>query len=173
MRWKISGFPVAELNILHESKIFQTDLHLLIPKIRVCGICICETILEKLKRLSMFHRVHLQWIPSHVVLEGNEITHTLTKEGACYSPIPSEPLTYSELFSRIDFKNKVTWIVPRKHHWYRSNCDRLDIWYLVVTGGINLLSLASSVVNLRSLSYTEGSKCLGVCTRCSTEQVSP
>ncbi|GFW44917.1 putative RNA-directed DNA polymerase from transposon X-element [Trichonephila clavipes] len=41
------------------------------------------SILIKLKRLSTSHQIHLQWIPSHVDLEGNEIEDTLAKAGAC------------------------------------------------------------------------------------------
>ncbi|GFV35362.1 RNase H domain-containing protein [Trichonephila clavipes] len=34
------------------------------------------SILTKLKRLSTSHQIHLQWIPSHIDLEGNEISDT-------------------------------------------------------------------------------------------------
>ncbi|GFU24597.1 RNase H domain-containing protein [Trichonephila clavipes] len=35
------------------------------------------SILTKLNRLSTSHQIHLQWIPSHIDLEGNEIEDTL------------------------------------------------------------------------------------------------
>ncbi|GFX34039.1 transposable element Tc3 transposase [Trichonephila clavipes] len=41
------------------------------------------SILTKLKRLFTSHRIHLQWIPSHIDLEGNETADTLAKAGAC------------------------------------------------------------------------------------------
>ncbi|GFU79061.1 RNase H domain-containing protein [Trichonephila clavipes] len=49
------------------------------------------SILTKIRRLSTLHQIHLQWIPSHVDLEGNEIADTLAKAGACEVPEPSEP----------------------------------------------------------------------------------
>ncbi|GFW21678.1 RNase H domain-containing protein [Trichonephila clavipes] len=56
------------------------------------------SILTKLKRLSTSHQIHLQWIPSHIDLEGNEITDTLAKAGACEVPEPSAPLTFLEIY---------------------------------------------------------------------------
>ncbi|GFU57331.1 RNase H domain-containing protein [Trichonephila clavipes] len=58
------------------------------------------SILTKLKRLSTSHQIHLQWIPSHIDLEGNEIADTLAKAGACEVPEPSASLTFLEIFSR-------------------------------------------------------------------------
>ncbi|GFU40494.1 RNase H domain-containing protein [Trichonephila clavipes] len=40
------------------------------------------SILTKLKRLSPSHQIHLQWIPSDIDVEGNEIADTLAKTGA-------------------------------------------------------------------------------------------
>ncbi|GBL74192.1 hypothetical protein AVEN_231069-1 [Araneus ventricosus] len=57
-------------------------------------------ILNKLKSLSVSYRIHLQWIPSHVNIEGNEIADALAKAGADDASVPSAPLTYSEPFSR-------------------------------------------------------------------------
>ncbi|GFU24356.1 uncharacterized protein TNCV_942491 [Trichonephila clavipes] len=52
------------------------------------------SILTELKRLSTSHQIHLQWIPPHIDLEGNEIADTLTKAGACEVPEASAPLTF-------------------------------------------------------------------------------
>ncbi|GFV95372.1 RNase H domain-containing protein [Trichonephila clavipes] len=62
--------------------------------------------LTKLKRLSTSHQIHLQWISSHIDLEGNEIADTLAKPGACEVPEPSAPLTFLEIFSRTKHQNK-------------------------------------------------------------------
>ncbi|GFV68164.1 RNase H domain-containing protein [Trichonephila clavipes] len=70
------------------------------------------SILTKLKRLSTWHQIHLQWIPSHIDLEGNEIADTLAKAGACEKPEPSTPLTFLEIFSRTKHQNKTAWITP-------------------------------------------------------------
>ncbi|GFU79133.1 RNase H domain-containing protein [Trichonephila clavipes] len=71
------------------------------------------SILTKLKRLSTSHQIHLQWIPSHVDLEENEIADILAKAGARELPEPSAPLTFLEIFSRTKDQNKTAWITPR------------------------------------------------------------
>ncbi|GBO24908.1 hypothetical protein AVEN_193595-1 [Araneus ventricosus] len=55
-------------------------------------------ILNKLKSLSVSYRIHLQWIPSHVNIQGIEIADALAKAGADDASVPSAPLTYLELF---------------------------------------------------------------------------
>ncbi|GFW79126.1 probable RNA-directed DNA polymerase from transposon BS [Trichonephila clavipes] len=64
------------------------------------------SVLTKLKRLSTSHQIHLQWIPSHIGLAGNEIMDTLAKAGACEVPEPSAPLTFLEIFSKTKYQNK-------------------------------------------------------------------
>ncbi|GFW39325.1 RNase H domain-containing protein [Trichonephila clavipes] len=78
--------------------------------------------LTKLKRLSTSHQIHLQWITSHIDLEGNEIADTLVKAGACEVSESSAPLTFLEIFSRTKQQNKTAWITPSEHHWYQ--CSR-------------------------------------------------
>ncbi|GBM85323.1 hypothetical protein AVEN_168090-1 [Araneus ventricosus] len=63
-------------------------------------------ILNKLKSLSVSYRIYLQWIPSHVNIQGNEIADALAKAGADDSSAPYAPLTYLELFSRAKSRNK-------------------------------------------------------------------
>ncbi|GFX60105.1 RNase H domain-containing protein [Trichonephila clavipes] len=65
-------------------------------------------ILSKLKRLSTSHQIHLQWIPSQVDLDGNEIAGTWAKAGACEVPEPSTLLTFLEIFSKTQHQNKIT-----------------------------------------------------------------
>ncbi|GFX76452.1 RNase H domain-containing protein [Trichonephila clavipes] len=45
-------------------------------------------ILKMLKRLSLSHQIHFQWIPSHVSIAGKEITDTLTRAGAGETTTP-------------------------------------------------------------------------------------
>ena len=78
-------------------------------------------ILKKLKRLSLSHQIHLQWIPSHVGIEGNEIADTLAKAGASEASVLTASLTSLEIFSRVKSQNKTTWLVTPIHHWYRSS----------------------------------------------------
>ncbi|GFU32933.1 RNase H domain-containing protein [Trichonephila clavipes] len=88
------------------------------------------SILTKLKRLSTSHQIHLQWIPSHTDLEGNEIADTLAKARACEVPQPSAPLTFLEIFSRTKHQNKTAWITaPPEHHWYRPGVAAVAEWY--------------------------------------------
>ncbi|GBM03605.1 hypothetical protein AVEN_203176-1 [Araneus ventricosus] len=69
-------------------------------------------ILNKLKSLSVSYRIHLQWILSHVNIQGNEIADALAKAGADDASVPSEPLTCLELFSRAKSRNKTIWLIP-------------------------------------------------------------
>ncbi|GFX09593.1 RNase H domain-containing protein [Trichonephila clavipes] len=71
------------------------------------------SILTKLKPLFTSHQIHLQWIPSHIDLEGNEIADTLSKDGACEVPESSAPLTFLKIFSRTKHQNKTAWIAPQ------------------------------------------------------------
>ncbi|GBM04898.1 hypothetical protein AVEN_252835-1 [Araneus ventricosus] len=67
------------------------------------------------------YRIHLQWISSHVNIQGNEIADALAKAGADDASVPSAPLTYLELFSRAQSRNKTIWLIPPVHHWYRGS----------------------------------------------------
>ncbi|GFU05062.1 RNase H domain-containing protein [Trichonephila clavipes] len=73
-------------------------------------------ILEKLKRLSYSREIHLQWVPSHANIAGNDIADSLALDGTAQPIINSAPLTYSELHS-IYINNKQS-TVPPVHHWY-------------------------------------------------------
>ncbi|PRD31013.1 UNVERIFIED_CONTAM: hypothetical protein NCL1_24664 [Trichonephila clavipes] len=75
-------------------------------------------ILEKLKRLSSSHEIHLQWDPSHVDIMGNEIADSLAKDGTAQPTMSSAPLTYSELHST--YTNNKQSTVPPAHHWYEA-----------------------------------------------------
>ncbi|GFV39777.1 RNase H domain-containing protein [Trichonephila clavipes] len=67
---------------------------------------VCDCSPTKLKLFSTSHQIHLQWIPSHVDLKGNEIVDTLAKASACEVPEPLAPLTFLEIFSRTKHQNK-------------------------------------------------------------------
>ncbi|GBN64799.1 hypothetical protein AVEN_28167-1 [Araneus ventricosus] len=78
-------------------------------------------IFNKLKSLSVSYRIHLQWIPSYVNIQGNEIADALAKAGADDASVPSAPLTYLELFSRAKSRNEAIWLIPPEHHWYQGS----------------------------------------------------
>ncbi|GBO09140.1 hypothetical protein AVEN_247798-1 [Araneus ventricosus] len=65
--------------------------------------------------LSVSYRIHLQWIPSHVNIQGNEIADALAKA------VADDASTYLELFSRAKSRNKTIWLIPPVHHRYRGS----------------------------------------------------
>ena len=65
-------------------------------------------ILKKLKNLSSYHEIHLQWIPSYVDISGNEAADHLPKTGAREATVSLMSLTFSELSSITKLKNKST-----------------------------------------------------------------
>ncbi|XP_015915890.2 ribonuclease H-like [Parasteatoda tepidariorum] len=67
-------------------------------------------ILRKLKHLSLSHRIHFQWIPSHVDIAGNKIADGLARAEEAITTVA--PLTYLEHFSKCKAKNMVIWTVP-------------------------------------------------------------
>ncbi|GBN02931.1 hypothetical protein AVEN_113340-1 [Araneus ventricosus] len=129
-------------------------------------------ILNKLKSLSVFYRIHLQWIPSHVNMQGNEIADALAKAGADDVLVPSAPLTYLELFSRAKGRNKTIWLIPPVHHWYQGSrpgsCLSIDCSRRDQTTLTRFLS-----GHIRSLTFSDNSKCLEICPKCTAEQATP
>ncbi|GBM84898.1 hypothetical protein AVEN_133231-1 [Araneus ventricosus] len=51
-------------------------------------------ILNKLRSLSVSYRIHLQWIPSHVIIRGNESADDALAKAGAVASVPSAPLTY-------------------------------------------------------------------------------
>ncbi|GBM02583.1 hypothetical protein AVEN_178511-1 [Araneus ventricosus] len=129
-------------------------------------------ILDKLKSLSVSYRIRLQWIPSHANIQGNEIADALAKAGADDVSVPSAPLTYLELFSGAKSRNKTIWLIPSEHHWYQSSrpggclsidCSRRD--------QTTLTRFFSG--HIRSLTFSDNSKCFETCPKCTAEQATP
>ncbi|GBO40762.1 hypothetical protein AVEN_88824-1, partial [Araneus ventricosus] len=129
-------------------------------------------ILNKLKSISVSYRIHLQWIPSHVNMQGNEITDALAKASADDASVPSAPLTYLELFSRAKSRNKTIWIIPPVHHWYQGSrpggCLSIDC------SGCDQTTLTRFLSgHIRSLTFSDNSKCFEICPKCTAEQATP
>ncbi|GBN38820.1 hypothetical protein AVEN_24534-1 [Araneus ventricosus] len=118
-------------------------------------------VLNRFKSLSVSYRIHLQWIPSHVNIQGNEIADALAKAGADDASVPSAPLTYLELLSRAKSRNKTIWLIPPMLHWYQGSqpggCRSIDC------------SRRDQTI-LRSLTFSDNSKCFEICPNCTAEQ---
>nr|XP_042898848.1 uncharacterized protein LOC122269492 [Parasteatoda tepidariorum] len=70
------------------------------------------SILLKLQLISKHHDVHLQWIPSHVDIFGNEQADRLAKEGCSHLASSSSALTFSEHQSKIKSHLSKKWRIP-------------------------------------------------------------
>ncbi|GBO06673.1 hypothetical protein AVEN_90420-1 [Araneus ventricosus] len=130
------------------------------------------SILKLLRHIGVDHEVHLQWIPSHVDIYGNEVADNLAKQGTA-EPLCSTPsLTFDEIYSIRKNKDLKTWRVPPSHDWYKRSspggsiglaCDRADQTALsrFVSG------------HLRSCSFSHGNKVFPVCAKCGVASASP
>ncbi|GBM39619.1 RNA-directed DNA polymerase from mobile element jockey, partial [Araneus ventricosus] len=130
------------------------------------------SILKLLRHIGVDHEVHLQWIPSHVDIYGNEVADDLAKQGTA-EPLCSVPsLTFDEIYSIRKNKDLKTWRVPPSHDWYKRSspggsiglaCDRADQTALsrFVSG------------HLRSCSFSHGNKVFPVCAKCGVASASP
>ncbi|GBN10807.1 hypothetical protein AVEN_239882-1 [Araneus ventricosus] len=79
------------------------------------------SILKLLRHIGVDHEVHLQWIPSHVDIYGNEVADNLAKQGTA-EPLCSTPsLTFDEIYSIRKNKDLKTWRVPPYHDWYKRS----------------------------------------------------
>ncbi|GBM58601.1 hypothetical protein AVEN_163268-1 [Araneus ventricosus] len=130
------------------------------------------SILNQFKSLSISYRIHLQWIPSHINIRGNEIADALAKIGADDASVPSAPLTYLELFSRAKGRNRTIWLIPQVHHWYQGSrpggCLSIDCSRRDQTTLTRFLS-----GHVRSLTFSDNSKCFEICPKCTAEQATP
>ncbi|GBM77403.1 hypothetical protein AVEN_213862-1 [Araneus ventricosus] len=129
-------------------------------------------ILHKLKSLPVSYRIHLQWIPSHVNIHSNAIADALAKAGADDASVPSAPLTYLELFSRSESRNKTIWLILPVHHRHQysqpGGCLSIDCNRRDKTTLTRFLS-----GNIRSLTFSDNSKCFEICPKCIAEHATP
>ncbi|GFY17521.1 RNase H domain-containing protein [Trichonephila clavipes] len=128
------------------------------------------SILTKLKRLSISHQIHLQWISSHIDIERNEIADNLAKAGARELPEPSAPLTFLEILSRTKHQNKTAWITPplQEHHWYQCSRPGGSLAHGFTRQHQTLLVCFRSG-HIKSMKFSEGRKSFEMCTNCSCE----
>ncbi|GFV36664.1 RNase H domain-containing protein [Trichonephila clavipes] len=79
----------------------------------------------KKNKILILCAIHLQWVPSHVSIAGNEIANALAKDGADQPTINSTPLTYSELHSTYINNKQAT--VPPAHHCRQGGVVSLSL----------------------------------------------
>ncbi|UYV76318.1 hypothetical protein LAZ67_14000008, partial [Cordylochernes scorpioides] len=79
---------------------------------------VSRNIIGYLQKLSKTSKIHLQWIPSHVGIEGNEAADVLAKKGT-KEPLPQKnKLTFKEIETIAKTKINKNWRIPPKHSWY-------------------------------------------------------
>ncbi|GBN64528.1 hypothetical protein AVEN_21653-1 [Araneus ventricosus] len=122
------------------------------------------------KYIGVDHEVHLQWIPSHVDIYGNEVADNLAKQDTA-EPLCSTPsLTFDEIYSIRKNKDLKTWRVPPSHDWYKRSspggsiglaCDRAD-------GAVQICQRSPE-----GCSFSHGNKVFPVCAKCGVTSASP
>ncbi|GFW08191.1 RNase H domain-containing protein [Trichonephila clavipes] len=102
------------------------------------------SILTKLKRISTSHQIHLQWIPSHIDLEGNVIADTLAKAGAC------------------------------EYHWYQCFRPGGSLAHGFARQDQTLLvRFRERSGHIKTMKFSEGRKIFEMCTSSSSEPATP
>ncbi|GBM48122.1 hypothetical protein AVEN_116838-1 [Araneus ventricosus] len=96
----------------------------------------------------------------------------IAKAGVDDASVTFAPLTYLELFSRAESRNKTNWLIPPVNHWYQGSlpdgCLSIDCNRSDQTTLTRFLS-----GHIRSLTFSDNSKCFEICSKCTTEQAAP
>ncbi|GBM02055.1 hypothetical protein AVEN_209746-1 [Araneus ventricosus] len=110
--------------------------------------------------------------PEDISIQDNEIADALAKAGADDASVPFAPLTYLELFSRAKSRIKTTWLIPPEQRWYQGSrpdgCLSIDCSRRDQTTLTRFLS-----GHIRSLTFSDNSKCFEICPQCTAEQATP
>ncbi|UYV84210.1 hypothetical protein LAZ67_X001527 [Cordylochernes scorpioides] len=94
------------------------DIWILTDRRRELRDKVSRNIIGYLQKLSKTSKIHLQWIPSHVGIEGNEAADVLAEKGT-KEPLPQKnKLTFKEIETVAKTKINKNWRIPPKHSWY-------------------------------------------------------
>lgn len=130
------------------------------------------SILSLIDRLSHYFEVHIQWIPSHVGVTGNEMADTLAKAASLDIPQLDMSSTFSEVFSERKKANNHLWRLPLGHDWYSRKCPGGAISFEGNRYQQTCISRFASG-HLNSITFEQGQKLFKTCTKCRTAQASP
>ncbi|PRD24036.1 UNVERIFIED_CONTAM: hypothetical protein NCL1_44835 [Trichonephila clavipes] len=156
--------------LLDAAKIYtdgNTDRQLIIQHLSnwpSIGNSTSRSILHLFQQLSYRHPIHLQWVPSHVGLLGNEVADDLAK-GAMV-------LTSTEIYSRAKELICRTWVVPPVHPWYFQRHPGSAISF---KGSRSYQTAFSrfSTRHLRCMNFEGGKKSFLICPKCNINPFSP
>ncbi|GFT67133.1 RNase H domain-containing protein [Trichonephila clavipes] len=138
------------------------------------GDSISRSILHLFQQLSDRHPIHLQWVPSHVGLLGNEVADDLANAATSHPVDPENHmvLTSTEIYSRAKELMCRTWVVPPVHPWYFQRHTGSAISFKDSRSYQTAFSRFSTG-HLRCMNFEGGKRSFPVCPKCNINQFSP
>ncbi|GFW75447.1 RNase H domain-containing protein [Trichonephila clavipes] len=132
-----------------------------------------RSILHLFQQLSDRHPIHLQCVPSHVDLLGNEVADDLAK-AATSNPMDPENhmvLTSTEIYPRAKELICRAWVVPLVHPWYIQRHPGSAISF---KGSRSYQTAFSrfSTGHLRCMNFEGGKRSFPICHKCNTSPFS-
>ncbi|GFV11243.1 RNase H domain-containing protein [Trichonephila clavipes] len=133
-----------------------------------------RSILHLFQQLSDRHPIHLQWVPSHVGLLGNEVADDLAKAATSNHVDPQDPvvLTSTEIYSRTKKLICRTWVVPPVHPWYFQRHPGSAISFKG-SGSYQTAFSGFSTGHMRCMNFEGGKRSFPMCPKCNISPFSP
>ncbi|GFW93477.1 RNase H domain-containing protein [Trichonephila clavipes] len=133
-----------------------------------------RSILHLFQQIADWHLIHLQWVPSHVGLLGNEVAGNLAKAATSNPEDPEDHmvLTSTEIYSRAKELTCRTWVVPPVHPWYFQRHPGSAISF---KGSRSYQTAFSrfSTGHLRCMNFEGGKRSFPICPKCNISPFSP
>ena len=156
----------------------QTSLHLIKNrKIKAYSYNVSKIQQDILEILNRGGNIHLQWIPSHTGVEGNDIADHLANLGRSSNYLDT-PVEINDLNKLIDNKMqekwKTKWQIERQHGLFGIMKETLENW--TWTRGSNrkldvcMTRLRLRCVNLNKYLYKTNASNTDLCTKCNLQQ---